>query len=221
MDFAECIRDGIGREGLASGIHSLILFGSYVRGDFIEGVSDLDLFAVLTEDAEMVMPGLTSIIEGCTSSVRKIRLDIPWGYLSEMDDPLNKGFPYKFLTFYQEDFLENHVVVYGEGIEDILPRYDRRELSGWRAARLLGSPERFRDDPRMLRVSAGEAIRFMALMNGAEGIGKGEIHSTLERMGDEEALEVFEAYLEGRELERSEEYWTEFITSRVRKLLDE
>lgn len=222
MDFTECIRDRINQDGdLASGIHSLIVFNSYVRGDFVEGVSDLDFFAVLTRDPEEIMPRLTPIVEECTSGIEKVLLDLPWSRLSEIDDPLNKGFPFKFLTVYLDDFLENHVVVYGKGIEDVLPRYDMNVLFRWRAERLLNSPERFKDDTRMLRISAGEAIRLMALMNGAKSIGKGDIRATLESIGDEEALEIFEAYLNGRDLERSNEYWAEFITSRVRKYLEE
>jgi len=222
MDFTECIRDRINQDrDLASGIHSLIVFNSYVRGDFVEGVSDLDFFAVLTGDPEEIMPRLTPIVEECTSGIDKIILDLPWSRLSEIDDPLNKGFPFKFLTIYQDDFLENHVVVYGKGIEDILPRYDRKELFSWRAERLLNSPERFKDKPNMLRISAGEVIRLMALINDAKSISKDDIHATLERIGDEEALEIFEAYLEGRKLERPREYWAEFITSRVRKYLEE
>ncbi len=222
MNFTECIRDRINQDGgLASGIHSLIVFNSYVRGDFVEGVSDLDFFAVLTGDPEEIMPRLTPIVEECTSGIEKVLLDLPWSRLSEIDDPLNKGFPFKFLTIYQEDFLENHVVVYGKGIKDVLPRYDMNELFRWRAERLLNAPERFKDDPKMLRITAGEAIRLMALMYGSKSIGKSDIRATLEAIGDEEAQEIFEAYLDGRNLERSNEYWAEFITSRVRKYLEE
>jgi hypothetical protein len=221
MDFTECIRDRIDQDGdLASGIHSLIIFNSYVRGDFIEGVSDLDFFAVLIGDPEEIIPRLTPILEECTSGIEKVLLDLPWSRLSEIDDPLNKGFPFKFLTIYQDDFLENQVVVYGKGINDILPRYDREVLFRWRAERLLGSPERFKDKPDMLRISAGEVIRLIALMNGAKSICKGDIHATLEKMGDEEALEIFEAYLDGMKLERPVGYWADFITSRVKKYLE-
>ncbi len=221
MDFTECIRDRINEDGdLSSGIYSLILFNSYVRGDFVEGVSDLDFFAVLTGDHDEIIPRLTPILEECTSGIEKILVDLPWSRLSEIDDPLNKGFPFKFLTIYQDDFLENHVVVYGEGVEGILPRYDGKELFRWRAARLLKAPERFKDNPKMLRGSAGEVIRLMVLMNGAKSISKGDILATLERIGDEYALEIWEAYLDGRKLERPEEYWAEFIRSRVRKCLE-
>jgi predicted nucleotidyltransferase len=218
MEFTECICDRIKKEeGLASEIHSLILFGSYVRGDFVEGVSDLDFFAVLTGDPEEILPKLTPIVEECTSGIDKVLLDLPWSHLSEIYDPLNKGFPFKFLTIYQDDFLENHVIVHGKGIEDILPRYDRKELFSWRAERLLNSLERFKDKTDMLRISAGEVIRLMTLMNGAKSISKDDIHATLGRIGDEEALDIFEAYLDGRNLERSNDYWVEFITSRIRK----
>jgi hypothetical protein len=221
MDFTECIRERINEdEDLASGIHSLIVFNSFVRGDFVEGVSDLDFFAVLTRDPEEIMPKLTPIVEECTSGIEKVLLDLPWSRLSEIDDPLNKGFPFKFLTIYQDDFLENHVVVYGKGVEDILPRYDREELFRWRAERLLNSPERFKDNPKMLRGSAGEVARLMALMNGTKSISKDDIRATLERIGDEEALEIWVAYLEGRKLEYPGGYWAEFITSRVRKCLE-
>ena len=218
MDFIECIRDRINEDGdLVLGIHSLILYNSYVRGDFVEGVSDLDFFAVLTGNPEEIMPRLTPIVEECTSGIDKVLLDLPWSRLSEIYDPLNKGFPFKFLTIYQDDFLENQVVIYGKGIEDMLPRYARKELFRWRAERLLNSPERFKDKTDMLRISAGEVIRLMALMNGAKSISKGDIRATLERIGDEEALEIFEAYLNGRNLERSNDYWVEFIISRIRK----
>ena len=152
MDFIECIRDRINEDGdLVLGIHSLILYNSYVRGDFVEGVSDLDFFAVLTGDHEEIIPRLTPILEECTSGIEKILLDLSWSRLSEIDDPLNKGFPFKFLTIYQDDFLENHIVVYGKGVEDILPRYDREELFRWRTERLLNSPERFKDNPKIAR----------------------------------------------------------------------
>jgi len=90
----------------------------------------------------------------------------------------------------------------------------------WRAERLLSAPERFRGTPHMLRISAGEAIRLMALVNGAEGIGKDDILRELEVLGDGEALEIFKAYLEGRPLDHPEEYWAEFIRSRVRRALE-
>ena len=174
MGFLECIRAGIGAaDELREHVHSLVLFGSYVRGDFIEGVSDLDFFAVIREGPhDTIIPRLRDVIEECTENVGHILVDMPWEYRENLDDPLNKGYPFKFLTFYQEDFIENHLVVYGEDVVGLLPRYDWRGLLRWRAESLLSNIERDRDRPEMLRIGAGEVIRMMALLRGAESINK-------------------------------------------------
>ena len=219
-DPLECIRLKIREdEGLRRDLHSLILFGSYVRGDFVDGVSDIDFLAVFRAVSEDQLKRLREILEDCTSGIPRKLVDAPWELLENLDDPLRKGFPYKFLTFYQRDFIENHLVVYGEEISDLLPRYDRDELLKWRAERLLDSVRRFEGDPEMLKLSAGEVARFLAIANGAEGIAKGEVLSALEVLGDKDALEIYRAYVEGRELEVDEGFLVEFITSRMRAYL--
>jgi len=227
MGFLKCVRDGIVVDAeLGGGLYSLILFGSYVRGDFIDGVSDLDFFAVLKEGSEGIIPKLTAMLEACTSDIKQASIDVAWEYLENLHDPLHRGYPFKFLTIYQGDFLEHHVVLYGNDIADILPRYEWRDLARWRAERQLlyleGQLDRARrGDPKMLRIGAGEIIRLMALLNGAESISKCDILQVLERLGDVYALEIFSAYLEGRELKYPEEYWVGFIRSRIMQILDE
>lgn len=221
MGFIECIRDRIEGVELVEGLYSLILFGSYVRGDFVEGVSDLDFFAVLNESHEELIERLRPVLDGCTENIGRREVDLAWSYLEELDDPLNKGYPFNFLTIYQDDFLGNHIVVHGEEIESILPRYDWRELIRWRAERLLMNLERDRGNPKMLRIGAGQVIRLLALMNGAGGIGKDDVLSKVEALGDPEALEIFRAYLEGTTLEREDGFWVGFIASRIDKVLEE
>jgi predicted nucleotidyltransferase len=220
LDPLECIRLKISEdEGLRRDLHSLILFGSYVRGDFVDGVSDIDFLAVFRAMSEDQLKRLQKILEDCTSNIPRKLVDAPWDLLENLDDPLRKGFPYKFLTFYQRDFIENHLVVYGEEISDLLPRYDRDELLKWRAERLLNSVRRFEGDPEMLKLSAGEVARFLAIANGAEGIAKGAVLSALEVLGDKDALEIYKAYVDGRKLEVDEGFLVEFITSRMRAYL--
>ena len=60
----------------------------------------------------------------------------------------------------------------------------------------------------------------MVLMNGAQSISKDDFRATLERIWDEEALEIWVAYFDGRKLEYPGGYLAEFITSRVRKCLE-
>ena len=219
-DPLDCIKLKIREdEALRCDLHSLILFGSYVRGDFVDGVSDIDFLAVFRAVSEDQLKRLQKILEDCTSGIQRKLVDAPWELLENLDDPLRKGFPYKFLTFYQRDFIENHIVVYGEEISDLLPRYDRDELLKWRAERLLDSVSRFEGDPEMLKLSAGEVARFLVIANGAEGITKGEVLSALEVLGDKDALEIYRAYVEGRELEVDEGFLVEFITSRMRAYL--
>jgi predicted nucleotidyltransferase len=219
-DPLECIKLKIREdEALRCDLHSLILFGSYVRGDFVDGVSDIDFLAVFRAVSEDQLKRLQKILEDCTSGIQRKLVDAPWELLENLDDPLRKGFPYKFLTFYQRDFIENHIVVYGEEISDLLPRYDRDELLKWRAERLLDSVSRFEGDPEMLKLSAGEVARFLVIANGAEGIAKGEVLSALEVLGDKDALEIYRAYVEGRELEVDEGFLVDFITSRMRAYL--
>jgi len=113
------------------------------------------------------------------------------------------------------------VVVYGEDVVGLLPRYDWRGLLRWRAERLLSNIYRDRDRPEMLRIGAGEVIRMMALLSGAKCINKKDVLSTLEALEDDEALEIFSAYLEGRELDRNAEAWAGFIRSRIGRILEE
>jgi predicted nucleotidyltransferase len=219
-DPLECIRAKIREdEILRRDLHSLILFGSYVRGDFVDGVSDIDFLAVFRTAREGNLRRLREILEDCTSGIPRKLVDAPWELLENLDDPMRKGFPYKLLTVYQEDFIRNHVVVYGEEISDLLPRYDKEELLSWRAERLLDSISRFEGDPEILKLSAGEVARLMAIANGAKGIAKDEILSVLEALGDEDALEVYRTYVEGRELEVPEGFLVEFIASRMRAYL--
>jgi predicted nucleotidyltransferase len=134
MGFLECIKAGIeGVDERREELYSLILFGSYVRGDFVEGVSDLDFFAVVNESHERSIERLRSLLDECMKNIKRREVDLAWSYLEELDDPLNKGYPFNFLTIYQDDFFGNHIVVYGKEIESILPRYDWRELIRWRA----------------------------------------------------------------------------------------
>ena len=73
MNFTKCIKERIEEEkGLLKGLYSLILYGSYVRSDFFEGVSDLGFFAVIMGDPGEVVPKLRMILEECTCDVRAL-----------------------------------------------------------------------------------------------------------------------------------------------------
>jgi hypothetical protein len=147
-------------------------------------------------------------------------IDLPSVNIIDLQEPLNQKNPLKFLTFYQEDFLKNQKVVYGEDISDILPSYDKKALQNARAEQLIRAPQRFKDNPELLLLSAGETARFEAIIKGSNSISKVDIMKTLKKIGDEEALRIYSAYIEGREIEFSREYLSSFIVSRISKFLE-
>ncbi|MBO8173917.1 MAG: nucleotidyltransferase domain-containing protein [Thermococcus sp.] len=218
MGFLECIKKQIIQDNrLKNELYSLILYGSFVRGDFLENVSDLDFFAVIIKD-ESVIPKLRQILEGCTKKINAVEVDLAWEYLENLSDPLRKGVPFKFLTIYQEDFLENHIVVYGKDIANILPKYKFEDLLGWRIERILKLIEGSKGNPKLMHILAGETARLLALINGAKSLRKGDIVNALEKIQDEEALEIYKAYLDGRKLKFDEKFLINFIDSRIEKI---
>lgn len=221
MDFTDCIRNKIREDDeLIEDIYSLVQFGSSVRGDYIEGVSDFDFFALIRENPDVSIPKLRNILVNCTHEVRE-KICITWAFLNHIDDPLNKGHPFKFLTIYLDDFLENHIVIYGNEIEDNFPRYKWEEMITRRAERLQNYVEKIRSDPKMLREVSGEVIRLMASLKGANGARKDEVLSVMVELDDGDASLIFSEYLEGRDGGHSEEFYVDFILSRTEKILSE
>ncbi len=170
--------------------------------------------------SKRTVPKLMDILEECTKEIEATEVDLAWEFLENLDDPLRKGFPFKFLTIYQRDFLENHIVVYGNSISEILPRYDWKKLVKWRAERILSSLERRKKNLNMLQISAGEVARLLALLKGAKTLEKSEVLKALQKLGDREALEISQAYVDGRRLKFDEETLVNFIASRIKRILD-
>ncbi|ADT83595.1 hypothetical protein TERMP_00618 [Thermococcus barophilus MP] len=218
MEFLECIKKRIIQDDeLKNELYSLILYGSFVRGDFLENVSDLDFFAVIIKD-ESIIPKLRQVLEDCTKEINAVEVDLAWEYLENISDPLRRGVPFKFLTIYQEDFLENHIVVYGKDIANILPKYKFENLLSWRIERILKLIERSKRNPKLMHILAGETARLLALINGAKSLRKKDIVNALEKIRDEEALEVYRAYLNGRKLKFDEGFLTRFIEARIDRI---
>ena len=215
----DCIRRNLGR---VPGLYSLILYGSLIRGDYLPGTSDVDFFAVLEDgiEPEEVLSKLQPVLEECTRSIQPVEVDIAWEWFSNLRDPLNLGYPYKFLTVYQADFRENHLVVLGEDVVRLLPKYRVEEILPRRLEGILKNLERFSGNSKMLHILAGETARLMAFLNGS-GLGKGEVLRKLEEIGDDEAVRIYRAYLDGRKMGFDKEFLRDFIASRVEKLRKE
>lgn len=215
MELTECISQHIKQNNeLNEELYSLIIFGSYVRGDFIEGVSDIDFYAVLNSEPGVIL-ALRQILEKCSDNMNIREVDVAWSFLSELDDPVNIGWPFKFLTIYQNDFVNNHILVYGNDIVDLLPKYDDDVMIRRRFQRMESSTERYKGNLKMLHIGAGEVIHFMAYCAGFKSLRKKDVYDYLLEIGDREALEIFSAYLDNRGLIFTEEYLIDFIKSRI------
>lgn len=215
----QCIKSKIQtNEALSEKIYSLIAYGSFERDDFIEGLSDLDFFAVVHED-EMVIDKLKRILKKCSRDIDNRMIDLTWEYYENLDDPMNKCVrPWKFLTFYQNDFLENHAVIYGKGIENEIPRYDTKDLIGWRAEKLLQGSKEHKDDVKMLRIISGEVCRLIAKRNGTDSLKKSHIIKNLTGF-DKKARKIYEAYLNEEQDRFEKKYLLDFIEKRCKKMI--
>ena len=72
----------------------------------------------------------------------------------------------------------------------------------------------------MLHILAGETARLMAFLHGS-GLGKGEVLRKLEEIGDDEAVRIYRAYIDGRKMGFDKEFLEEFVISRVKRIREE
>lgn len=212
----DCIQRKIGR---IPGLYSLILYGSLVRRDFLPGTSDVDFFVVLEDNADpdTVISQIKPVLEECSAPLNPVEVDIAWEWLSNLRDPSKLGYPYKFLTIYQADFRENHVVILGNEIVKYLPRYSVSELLPLRLKGIINGLKRFRGNTKMMHIQAGEVARLIAYLNGSS-LKKDNVVRTLEQIGDEKALKIYRAYLSGRKTPFPEEFLREFVIKRVEQI---
>lgn len=217
MSFKECVREKITADPELSKIYSLVLFGSYIRGDFVSGLSDLDILIVV-KDEPPDLDKLKESIQACAEGIDYKLIDLPWERLENLRDPMNMGYGFKFLTIYLRDFLEHHEVVYGEEVVHLIPLYPMDELVRWRTQRLADSGKLIEENPDLAPVVAGEVCRLIAVINGAQDISKQTILETLEKAGDEQALEIYKAYVENRRLNVDREFYLTFIASRIGRI---
>ncbi len=213
MALIACIRQNLGHVPC---LYSLILYGSLARGDFLPGTSDVDFFIVLEDgtEPEEVLSEIRPVLKECSEPLNPFEVDVAWEWLSNLRDPLNFGYPYKFLTVYQADFRENHIVIIGEEIVGLLPEYEIGEILPRRLEGILRNLEHFSGNRKMLHILAGETARLMAFLNGSS-LKKEDVLRKLEELGDEEAWKIYRSYLAGRKTEFSAKFLRDFVAKRV------
>lgn len=63
-------------EGLRNKLASLVIFGSYIRGDYIPGQSDMDFFAVFKEYEDKTLEELQNSLVKETEELNPKRIDL-------------------------------------------------------------------------------------------------------------------------------------------------
>ena len=111
----------IKKSNLATKLYSVVLYGSLVRGDFIDNVSDIDLIVVLKNAVEPSTGQQVSEIFKRVAGQKGIHVDAP--YLLEEKLPL-KGKDQQLIKqmqkcwvqfgFFAFDILQHHKILYGE-----------------------------------------------------------------------------------------------------------
>lgn len=219
-----------GNSAMSDALHSVTIFGSFVRGDFVPGRSDMDVFAVFCctfDEAGHLAVQLADVLDDRQSQIGvSVKLvDLAWSLIDHLKDPFHAGFPFKFLTIYQQDFLDNHLVLYGEPVEPLIPRVKTHQLLSlvrWRAESMIRSLERVRGSAERCKLLAGEVAKLLAVhgsSSSAQGVSKREVLGALQQVGDAEATLIYDEYVHDKGEQRTSEFYAMFVESRLKVLL--
>jgi len=180
----ECLR---GLVGSVPGVVEAVVYGSMVRGDFVPGCSDLDVFLVVSGPF-LDTAWLSRLVGRCLdcSGVRVRGVDIAW---CSVDEIYSHRCDYKFLTVYREDFERHSLLLYGVPVHRVQSSY--WSLRG-RCERLLGLAGR-----RVMRgIVAGETVKLLLLAHGYRGPwDKVSVLRAVSEMLDECSVRVWSSYV--------------------------
>ena len=205
------------KTGYKRRIYSIVLFGSLVRGDFIDDVSDIDILIVFKngtseDDINYIIDKLNQVQKRFVYCKNYEALDIAWVFENEL--PLvhqpTKTF-FKFLTIYAFDFIKYSEVLYGEDFRDNLLVKPPKEWVSKRIARIKLLLKKFRSDnnEKMLMILAGEIIRLAQIVFGFPTIKKDEVFSNF--------MKYVPDYPEKK---LAIEIWNEYLTPKNKKRVD-
>lgn len=195
-------------------IISAIVFGSLARGDFISGISDIDLLVVFKNETPIgkineILSGIYKIAEKWKglSKYEKV-IDIPW--LFEKDLPMKgseKKSPFKFLGIYAFDFVRHYRVIFGKDIAKNLRVPNPKELIKERANRILKLLEKWSKEKNhyMIKILAGEAIRLAQIAFGEVTIDKRKVFKNFIKYVPEYSMKHF-----------VHEIWKEYLSPEIR-----
>lgn len=195
---------------LNSHIHSAVVFGSLVRGDFIPGISDIDIFVVFENNTDgktidRILEHLYAVSKpywGC-SNYEKI-LDIPWEFEKNLPIKGRKIKPFfKFLGIYAFDFMKHSKVIYGENFVNMLYVPNPKTLIMERTKDILKKLEKYREEKKtyLIRILAGETIRLSQLKFGETTIDKRKVIDNFEKFVPNYPMKNF-----------AREIWREYLT---------
>ena len=217
VDEIRGVVDSLPRE-VKSIIYSIVVFGSLVRGDFVDDVSDIDILIVFKNGApQESIRSVLDAVRGVEARFNVCKnfsvLDVVWVYEEEI--PLVNRFTktfFKFFTIYAFDFIKNSEVIYGEDFRD---RLFVKNPKFWVPSRIIRLKKLFKKwvedgNARMLMILAGEVIRLAQIAFGKPTINKWDV------------IKLFREYVPNYPMKSfAETIWREYLTPKNRKVVDE
>lgn len=194
-EYSSCLAECLRAVPWASiGVLEAVLYGSLVRGDYIPGCSDVDLFLV-TEDEIFDLRIVETLVSACLGicGLDARQVDILWCSWPEI---YSSKCRFKPLTIYRSDFEENSILLYGERLHEY-------QSPNWSLGDRCGRLKVLSRKHGMEKVVAGEILKLFLAVTGYNGPwDKASVLSAIRAMGGECSLEVWRAYVECREPER-------------------
>lgn len=158
-----------------------------MRGDFLPGCSDLDIF-IVTSRPLLDTHRLSQLISMCTelSGLEVRGIDIAW---CSLDEILSHKCNYKFLTIYRNDFEQNHIIIHGKPAHTLQPPYWTPQARCRRLAKLARKTS-------MRSIVAGEVVKLMLALQGYRGPwDKHSVLSMAREKLDRCSYEVWASYI--------------------------
>lgn len=205
-------------------IKSVYIINSLARGDFIQGVSDIDLLIIFDEETEMdsasntikkISRELNSIFSKLTTSHFGDIIDIAW----EIHNNYKKS-PLKCFKYFFDDLVHNNIHIYGPDILQTLNIDQPTKTEYVEKLTVLIKRYFSHKDLRQKNLDIGETIRYYLRLIGIKTLDKNKILKKLNQNNQPEILEFYQRYINNNTDGKEQEKLNEKIINKISTWLE-